>query len=79
MLDAIDYMESLSKFESRIRRLGQVINFFYDEAEWNKSPESANQAYQIANHYTMQYQIITEGGAAFIRNQQYKRPIGEAA
>ena len=76
MLDAIDYMEALDKSESRIRRLGHVISFFMDEAEWSTSPLTANQANDIANHYTAQYRVITEGGESFIRHQQYTRPIG---
>lgn len=79
MLDAIDFMTALDRFEPRIRRLGQVVGFFYNESEFNTSYESADQAYKIAQHYEMQYQIIREGGAEFIKSQQYRRPIGEAA
>jgi hypothetical protein len=75
MLDAIDYMRALDPAEARIRKLGFVIGFFMDEAEFNGSPEIADQSQQIAEHYTAQYRVITEGGEAFIRNQQYKRPI----
>lgn len=79
MLDAIDYMQSLNRFEPRIRRLGQVIGFFMEEADFNSSYESADQALEIANHYSMQLTIIKEGGEEFIKQQQYRRPIGEAA
>lgn len=78
MLDAIDFMKSLED-ESRIRRLGEVIGFFTEEADFNSSYESADQALEIAKHYSMQHQIITEGGESFIRSQQYRRPLGEAA
>lgn len=71
MLDAVDYMRALDQNEARIRRFGRVISFFIDEALENPSYHSADQAEAIANHYSMQYQIITEGGEAFIRSQQY--------
>lgn len=77
MLDAIDFMNSLDRDESRIRRFGQVIGFFMEEADFNSSPLTADQANEIARHYSMQYQIITEGGEAWIRREQYKRKIGE--
>ena len=74
MLDAVDFMQELDPNESRIRRLGHVISFFYDEADWNRSPETAEQAYDIAKHYSMQELIIREGAAAFMtRYESYDR------
>ena len=78
MMNAIDFMEDLPRDDSRIRKLGLVIDFFMEEAELNPSPTIADQALDIANHYSMQYLIISEGGAAFMqRYETYYR--GEAA
>lgn len=73
MLDAIDYMQALDPFESRIRKLGHVISFFMDEADDNPSYELSHQADLISVHYSMQHMIITQGGEAFMRSEMYKK------
>ena len=75
MADCVDFMEALDPEESRLRRFGQVIGFFADVAEDEISTYTADQARAIAQHYTDQYRIMTEGGEAYIRNQQMKREI----
>jgi hypothetical protein len=79
MADAVDFLEALDPQESRIRRFGQVIGFFEQVAEDEISTYTADQARAIAKQYTDQYVIITQGGEEYIRGQQFRRPIGEAA
>ena len=75
MADCVDFMEALDPDESRIRRFGHVISFYMKVAEEEVSTYTADQARAIAENYTAQYRIITEGGEAYIRNPQYRREI----
>lgn len=75
MADAVDYLESLDPTESRIRRFAHLISFYTDVAEDEVSTYTADQANKIAEHYTAQYRIMTQGGESYIRNQQLRREI----
>lgn len=70
MADCVDFMESLDRFAPRLERLGQVIDFYFNEAEENPSSETAQQALDIATHYAMQKWIVEEGGESFVKEQQ---------
>lgn len=60
-------MEALNPKDPRIAKFGQVIDFFFEQAETETSDEKAQQAMDIAIHYAMQHWIITEGGESFIK------------
>ena len=75
MADCVDFMENLDPEESRMRRFGQVIGFFMQVADDEISTYTADQARAIAEHYTDQYRIMTEGGEEYIRHQQFTREI----
>lgn len=66
MGDCVDFMESLDPNDPRIERFGQVIDFYFDQAETETSDEKAQQAMDIATHYAMQQWIISEGAQTFV-------------
>lgn len=70
MEDCVDYMEALDLRNSRISRLAEVIDFYFNQADEHTSPETAQQALDIGTHYAMQHWIITEGGESFIKGEQ---------
>lgn len=72
MGDAVDFMEDLPD-ESRLRKFGHVIDFYFDQAETEVSNEKAQQAMDIATHYAFQQWIISEGGESFVRDGGLER------
>lgn len=71
MNQAIEFMEWQDKGVPRIDRFAEVIDFYEEVAGTHYKPSIAEQAGKIATHYAMQHFIITHGGEAFVKGQQW--------